>query len=1150
MNQTSDELYLKLNQGPAFLLLGQNYLRLESGTDSFLSEVLRKFGKIGTEPPHYGQILEGEAQNAIEPALAWMQQRCERFSLPEWLKTVASFEWNGVYTSAIDAIWSRAFRSEWRELQRIFEEKIKFGDPRNRSRLHCTFLFGCVDKTEEAERPPLTEFELDERELIAVSLARRLPELITPFGVLVIEGYAGAKDWLSPKILFQVINELNTGQAYIFSATDELSQDRYISELVKRGKLVLKSEGLASYFLRGQKSGFLRLGKRPEEEKHGRRIRIEGSFLTVPSSLWNQVFSSAMILDDTVFLTQKISKERRYSEFGSFLAESSIKPVWSGYERGFAFHREFEDLLRTEVDKKLKSNELKGEPIILHGQTGTGKTIALGSLAYSIRKEKKHPVLFIERKPQKPLSSDIDAFCQWAEDHGAPTTLVVWDGMVEHEQYYTLLRDLEGRGRKVVLVGSCYRIEPEEIARNKRRSFVEAPPCLTSTEIPKFIQFLNSFDSSLGQSPRRWIEEGGNRFLVVLYRLLFPSRSRIRSGLDHEVGFYEKEIVSKSKKVAPEPKTTLGLALLKAGKITQEHLFSSETEELGGEEVNQLQKLVGLVMVPGRFGINIPLELLIRAIGKEGVTNFVSLLKKINTDIIQWYPEPNGNIAVGPRHSLEAQLIVQSRLGTAKTEIAFAKELLIEVRESSNFFDDAEVQFAVELVRQMGPNSSDSKYFADYFLELSKTLSQLREERGVQNPRLMLQEATLLRESVKEKSQSGTPPENTEELLDQAETILNHALELLGDDRRNNKQRSFFLTELASVLGTKFQHILKKHPEKSIQFFKKARELSFKAWTLDSENYRPVDILSWTTEALLERPDILDSKSRAEAEADILHAFTMAEAEDFDAVQQVLFNKRRMDIGRLIGNQKLSDEAFESLRTLGSSAGYYLRAYNIVRDLFKNLWPFETELSSEQCDVCRAAAEYLEENRQAVSQDGRSLYLLLRVWWMWKTRKPIFYGERQTVPFTKEDWQYCLRVVEELMAAGAAYNKPLLTYLRGLATFHLDRVQNALDIFKELERESDKTGRRRIIRSYLASTSDGQPRKYSGEVAWRVEDPFKAGGVEVTQLRLRIHFIPQDFNRPNIRRGESLDEFHIAFNFLGPIADPIGYFKLSRQGKS
>jgi hypothetical protein len=218
--------------------------------------------------------------------------------------------------------------------------------------------------------------------------------------------------------------------------------------------------------------------------------------------------------------------------------------------------------------------------------------------------------------------------------------------------------------------------------------------------------------------------------------------------------------------------------------------------------------------------------------------------------------------------------------------------------------------------------------------------------------------------------------------------------------------------------------------------------------------------------------------------------------------------------------------------------------------LFKNLWPFETELSSEQCDVCQAAAEYLEENRQAISQDGRSLYLLLRVWWMWKTRKPIFYGERQTVPFTKEDWQYCLRVVEELMAAGAAYNKPLLTYLRGLATFHLDRVQNALDIFKELERESDKTGRRRIIRSYLASTPDGQPRKYSGEVAWRVEDPFKVGGVEVTQLRLRIHFIPQDFNRPNIRRGESLDEFHIAFNFLGPIADPIGYFKLSRQGKS
>jgi hypothetical protein len=74
MNQTSDELYLKLNQGPAFLLLGQNYLRLESGTDSFLSEVLRKFGKIGTEPPHYGDLLEIEAETLILQGFHFLRQ--------------------------------------------------------------------------------------------------------------------------------------------------------------------------------------------------------------------------------------------------------------------------------------------------------------------------------------------------------------------------------------------------------------------------------------------------------------------------------------------------------------------------------------------------------------------------------------------------------------------------------------------------------------------------------------------------------------------------------------------------------------------------------------------------------------------------------------------------------------------------------------------------------------------------------------------------------------------------------------------------------------------------------------------------------------------------------------------------------------------
>jgi hypothetical protein len=197
MEARLDDFYRRLKRGPAFLLLGQNYLRLESGVDSFLSEVIRKYGGASAEKETYDEILDSGAASSPESALAWMDDRCRRLSVPRWLKTAASYLWNGVYTSAIDSIWPSCFRTSWREIQPLFEEKYRPSDPRNRSLLHCTFLYGCVNRAEEGERPPLTRFDYRKRKQIAISLARRLPEAITPMGVLAIEGHAGDSDWLS-----------------------------------------------------------------------------------------------------------------------------------------------------------------------------------------------------------------------------------------------------------------------------------------------------------------------------------------------------------------------------------------------------------------------------------------------------------------------------------------------------------------------------------------------------------------------------------------------------------------------------------------------------------------------------------------------------------------------------------------------------------------------------------------------------------------------------------------------------------------------------------------------------------------------------------------------------------------------------------------
>lgn len=1141
MTDRSDELHVLLKRGPAILFLGQDYLRLETGTDSFLAEALRKYGDTSADRPSYKDLLEGEASASVQTALAWMQERSGILSVPEWLEVVAGFAWSVLYTSAIDMVWPRAFRTEWRELHQLFEEKYRPTDPRNRSRLHCTVLFGSVGRAEEAERAPLNQLEWLRRKQTAVGLARRLPEDVTPFGTLVVEGYAGVWDWLAPEDLWPVLDQLNPGQAHMFSMTQELRENPLLGELIRRRNLVPHAESLATYLQRAQETGFIEVGLGAATDEHGRDIQLENSTLSVPPDIWNQVSRSATVLDDTILVTPPtVSKDVLYREFRTFLSDSGIRPLWSAYPRGFAFRRDFEESLRGEVAARLKTPDLQDEPVIVHGPTGTGKTVALGSLAYSVRKDRVHPVLFIERRSQRPSASDIDAFCQWAEDHGAPTTLIVWDGMVEVEQYFGLLQYLVGRGRKVVLVGSSYRIVAEG---RERGCFIQAADGLSPREIAELNALLQGFDPVLGELVDGHRAVNDATCLVALYRLLPATRGQLRAGVTREIGLAEQEITQKARELVPvfQPGYALAHALLTAGLISGENLVTGEKRQVGDEIVSQPQELVGLVMVPGRFGLRVPIELLLRSLGREAFSAVNAVFILSDLDILRWYEDASGNIAVAPRHPLEARLFTQARFGGALTEVDFARKLLMEIRHSTGIFDgsEVEIQFAVDLVRSMGPNGQDQNYFAAHFRDLANALSELRQKRGVQNPRLMLQEANLLREWLRKQDQAEKPCEDGEEVLQHAEQVLCQALGQLGTEASNRQLSSSILIELSSVLATRARYIAGRaeRPDDSISLYEQARLNLFKARAMDPEDYHSVDVFAWMTRDLLQA-GLLSPQGRAEAEADLLHVFDMAEVERFDILQQQMFHTRRMGIGELLGNEQMSDDAFESLAAQGSKAGYYLRAARLAGDL-----PMDAELTTAQRARCSRAAQYLAEHREAIGSDGRCLYLLLKLWWFSHTGKPLFYGERQTVALDENQWDQCLAIVLELLHADPRYSSASLKYLCGLATFHAGRIEDAFQVFRELERESDLVrGRRRIIRHYLASTAEGKPRTYDGTVAW-VSASGNKGEVYLEALRRNVAFIPGNFRAPDIQKHETLSGFHLAFNFLGPIADPPQYLK-------
>jgi hypothetical protein len=329
--------------------------------------------------------------------------------------------------------------------------------------LHYTFLFGSVSRTANDERPPLTPFQHAGRKLVASAILRRLPEIVTPVGTLAVEGYSPVRDWLSPDQIAPILGTLGSGQVHVFSAGEELARDGWFAELARRDILVLHSASLAQVLNQGADGGLIRLG--PPQGTFERAIEIETGVINVPKEIWVRITRSAGVLDDTALMDPPpLSDEARYREFRTFLSSAEGLPRWEHYSRGLAFRRETEQELYDLAIRGLESQRLQEQPVVLHGQTGSGKTVALAALAHRVRGDRRFPVLFIERRADEPVVSDIALFCEWAETEGAAATLVVWDGMRDVSKYRELTRYLTSRGRKVVVVGSSYSLRGRERA--------------------------------------------------------------------------------------------------------------------------------------------------------------------------------------------------------------------------------------------------------------------------------------------------------------------------------------------------------------------------------------------------------------------------------------------------------------------------------------------------------------------------------------------------------------------------------------------------------------------------------------------------------------------------------------------------------------
>ena len=161
----------RLMDGPAVLMLGERYLAAAGGQDPLLEAAAARYG---FEPSRgwLGFIRADEVVAAGADALSWLAERARRMDAPTWVETVAEFAWNAAVVTGVDGIWLRAFRTDWRDVQPIYEDTYRPRDARSPDRLNVLALFGNAMHAGDPARSAPLRRELAQRRVTAVKLGQ------------------------------------------------------------------------------------------------------------------------------------------------------------------------------------------------------------------------------------------------------------------------------------------------------------------------------------------------------------------------------------------------------------------------------------------------------------------------------------------------------------------------------------------------------------------------------------------------------------------------------------------------------------------------------------------------------------------------------------------------------------------------------------------------------------------------------------------------------------------------------------------------------------------------------------------------------------------------------------------------------------------
>lgn len=1113
---------------PIVLLLGQ-CAGWATAVDPVLPLALAKLGHETSDG--WKALLSRTPQP--ESFGSWLDERFSRRVPSSEQAAIADLPVSAVFTSSIDPGWSNMLASGGRE-----PETILIGDPlppvvRSKRRPPVFYLFGRAGPGPADTRPPATVQALAQRRLRhAAGMLRNLLEVATPVGLILIDGFDPAQDWLRAEELLAVIGAAAPGSVLWCGPEPTFSEDDQdtFNQLVQDGIVVRDERPLAQITVEAA-SGHEEVNQSWDDPEV---VTLPGGKQLVTSPrLRLSTQASALIVDDSITgFVPPLTPDLRQSAFESFHSiPASLRARLDGIRRNFAIDRDFEGRLHSRLRQALRQHHREAGAIILHGQSGTGKSIALARAALQVRLEKSAAVLYATERLPNP--ADVSAFLAKVDQLDA-VTLVIVDTHLAADRFDELLESFRSRGHRVVLVGVSYRLE-KQITRDNDR-FIEAPSELSLVEQDKLEKLAKEFGAV------HTVAKDGALALARFYWQLPGSRRLLAQGLGREARTSQAAIATQGAATSvARTVTALGLALMQAG-------YNHETKVIEDVDVEDLQgtssaaKIIDYVMVTARLYKSVPVNLVLRAILQDRVSDGtafgIDLVRDVfrDQDLFRWhYGDQEGEeLLVGARLQLEAEMICDSRLGGPAEEVARLKDLILQSYRAG-LEGNEETKFVTDIVYALGPDGPLGERYRDSYAEIARALTALREKNGVLNARLMLQEATLRRHYIR--THDLLDPSEKERLLDEATKAVDSALVLIsqsGPQRlsASRRTREHLWVERAATYGYLATDAAQRNAsaEEIWSSYRAAREAGQMA-SGRVDTYFPLDIALWMPVGVLKSGTQLGALERREIEADIQSTLDVVDPASLPFDQVERFQRQRLNLGGVLNDQALSDEAFDELERLGSTAGYYLRA--------REMAPAKPEAGEIATPGDREAAgrarSYLWKHFEKVRNDPRCVRLCLNSEWTYATGRWLFRGTRQPLPTDAEALRRLQVMVGELLVVGEAQIQPRYRYLDCVLRWLGGSEAEALAAWRRLASDTEYVERGRVLNRHTICSEGGEAVKFSGIVERQLG--VSRWSVLVPSIRKRVDLVEMRSTRGPIAVGQTINDFSISFNYIGPIAD-------------